>query len=102
MQKIIDSPSPFARNSISGRFVQRRGDGSVTLFWKQSQFQKAEIEGAEQASQFYPLVQRPKVAKSGELLYPFFDGKSQSEIRASYVRGGRRDIATRIFILNVE
>ena len=95
--------SPFARNSVFGYItVKGQDDQSVKVLWKQCQFQRDEVEGAEEAAKFYPLVQRARIARSGELIYPYFDGKSQFEIRVSYIRGGRNDESALEILLHLE
>jgi len=61
-----------------------------------------EFEGAEGASDFYPFVQRPKRAHGGEVLYPFFEGTTQFEVRQRYIASSMVDILLRNWILEVE
>ena len=94
--------SPFATNSTFGRFVSLTVPVNENVFWKRCRFPQAEIEGSEEAVRFYSLVQRPIRAVTGELLYKYFEGTSQAEIRLLYIKGGRKDTKLRNHILHIE
>ncbi|KAI0427083.1 hypothetical protein F5Y09DRAFT_350652 [Xylaria sp. FL1042] len=81
----------FSANS-SSYIVKTKPPGTIfDIFVKVSSFAEDELNGAITASRFFPRVTVPWIADSGELLYPFFNGTTVSDIRLSYIRGGRRD-----------
>ncbi|OTB01260.1 hypothetical protein M426DRAFT_14699 [Hypoxylon sp. CI-4A] len=61
----------------------------VKVFCKRTPYYKEEADGARQVALFYPHTQIPQVAASGELLYPFFEGSTQADLRLSYIRDNR-------------
>ncbi|KAG8529859.1 uncharacterized protein KY384_005340 [Bacidia gigantensis] len=64
---------------------------TVKIFCKRSKNGPQERWGAEKAACFYPRVQIPLIHRSGQLLYPYFRGKTESELRMSFIQGGRSD-----------
>jgi len=99
--------SPLAQCSEFGVVLAELGkDSYMRLYWKDSMNGSAanenEFEGAERAADFYPFVQRPKRALGGEVLYPFFDGTTQFEVRQRYISNSNVDILLRNWILEVE
>jgi len=97
--------SRMARNSDFGVISAELGN-DMRLYWKDSKLDSAandhEFQGAEGASEFYPFVQRPMRAQGGEIVYPFFNGRSQFEERARYIANSRVDVLLRNWILEVE
>lgn len=77
-------------------------DSNSILFCKRSKFKEQELRGANQAALFYPQVQIPSISRSGHLLYPFFEGRTEAEIRLSYIRSGRSDPQFLVTILHTE
>ena len=66
--------------------------GTTTkLFCKRSQYAQQETEGAMKAATYGIRVQVPHIISSGELLYPLFEGTTESELRLSYLRSGGSD-----------
>ena len=64
--------------------------GEVTkIFCKRSQHAQQEFEGAMNAATFGLRVQLPHLTSSGELLYPFFEGMTESELRLSFIRSNQ-------------
>ena len=107
--KQIKISSPHAGGSHFGFFDLYGPKGeSRKVLWKEPNSihgrdkWEAELKGAEYASKYYPFVQRAVKAKSGELLYPYFDGKLQSEERVRYIKSGRKNLLLQNFILGIE
>ncbi|KAI4117343.1 MAG: hypothetical protein LQ338_007570 [Usnochroma carphineum] len=87
-------PSVFTSNSTAAEVAlppNMLGAKATKIFCKRSQHSQQEIEGATNAAAFYPNIQLPHVTSSGELLYPFFEGMTESELRLSFHRSGRSD-----------
>ena len=88
-----DLPSSgFSSNSstYTAELLGPHGD-CLKVFGKRSRHYRNEVEGASLAASFYSRVQLPSVTASGDLLYPFFEGLTESQLRQSYVEGGRHD-----------
>ena len=85
-------PSVFTSNSLTAEVTlpaHTLGGKVIKIFCKRSQHPQQEVEGAINAAAFYPRVQLPHITSSGELLYPFFRGTTESELRLSFHRGGQ-------------
>ncbi|KAI0459978.1 hypothetical protein F5B21DRAFT_523865 [Xylaria acuta] len=91
----------FSHNSTSYR-ATTLPPNAIEIFVKKTPYAKDELEGARMAMEFFPRITVPHLAHSGELLYPYFAGITQSDARLSYIRNGRRDITLLDFILHVE
>jgi len=94
----VDRPqSMFSSNSTASE-VMLPGDTPeappIRIFCKHSVHQKQELEGAMMAAKFYPYVQLPRLARSGELLCPYSEGSTESELRFSFIRGGSSNANT--------
>ncbi|KAI1352180.1 hypothetical protein F5Y01DRAFT_324609 [Xylaria sp. FL0043] len=86
-----DHEPQFSHNS-SSYTVKTKPPGNIfDIFVKVSAFAEDELNGGKTASCFFPRVTVPQIASSGELLYPFFNGSTESDVRLSYIRGGRQD-----------
>lgn len=86
--------SVFTSNSTAAEVTlpaNTMGGMATKIFCKHSHHSQQEVEGATNAAAFYPRVQLPRVTSSGELLYPFFEGMTESELRLSFHRSGRSD-----------
>ncbi|KAL8917911.1 MAG: hypothetical protein Q9208_007654 [Pyrenodesmia sp. 3 TL-2023] len=84
-------PSAFSSNSTAAECTLPAGTLDETptkLFCKRSHYPQQEVRGASNAAAFGLRVQIPLVTSSGELLYPFFEGKTQSELRLSLYSSG--------------
>ncbi|KAI0805797.1 hypothetical protein GGR55DRAFT_653484 [Xylaria sp. FL0064] len=86
-----DHEPQFSHNS-SSYTVKTKPPGNIfDIFVKVSAFAEDELNGGKTASCFFPRITVPRIASSGELLYPFFNGSTESDVRLSYIRGGRQD-----------
>ena len=65
------------------------GGNLTKIFSKRSQHVQQEFEGAMNAATVGFRVQLPHVTSSGESLYPFFEGMTESELRLSYLQSSR-------------
>jgi len=90
--------SVFSSNSMHGMLTTLE---CPNLFWKESSHQDDEIHGARLASTYFPRVQHPQIARSGELIYDWFEGSIQAELRLSYLRS-KMDESQRDVILFAE
>ena len=84
--------SVFTSNSTAAEITLPADSvgGKVTkIFCKRSQHAQQEFEGAMTAASFGLRVQLPHLTSSGELLYPFFEGMTESELRLSFHRSSR-------------
>ncbi|KAL8355785.1 hypothetical protein RB601_001201 [Gaeumannomyces tritici] len=82
--------SVFSSNSSTYEVLVPAVEGDETkLFAKQSRHQLQEISGATTAAIYYPRIHIPRLTSSGNLLYPFFDGITEAELRMSFIHGGR-------------
>jgi hypothetical protein len=101
-----ESRSAFSSNSVNGRVTMSTDTpgsaATVDLFWKVSPFQDQELSASTHAASFYPNIQVPVVAASGELLYPLFVGRTEAEHRLSFIKGGRKCWETVEIILHTE
>ena len=106
LQGPIIQPSIFSSNSMNWTITLPPPQGTdleaVKLFCKRSIFAQHERAIAEQAAMFYPHIQVPSVAPSGDLLYPHFEGKSEAELRLSFIRAGRSDWRLSASIMEIE
>lgn len=102
----IIQPSIFSSNSTNWTITLPPPQGTnleaVKLFCKRSSFAQHERAIAEHAAIFYPHIQIPSVAPSGDLLYPHFEGKSEAELRLSFIRAGRGDWRLSASIMEIE
>ena len=83
--------SVFTSNSTAAEItlpVDGMGGKLTKMFCKRSEHVQQEFEGAMNAATFGLRVQLPHLASSGELLYPFFEGMTESELRLSYLQSG--------------
>lgn len=62
------------------------------IFCKRSQHIQQEFDRAMNAARFGLHVQLPQLTSSGELLYPFFEGMTESELRLSFLQSGRSNL----------
>ncbi|KAL8997558.1 MAG: hypothetical protein Q9169_003176 [Polycauliona sp. 2 TL-2023] len=88
------APSAFSSNSTNAEITISAGtvDGRLTkIFSKRSQNPQQELEGALKAAAFGIRVQVPRVALSGELWYPLFEGITESELRLRSYHNGWTD-----------
>lgn len=84
-------PSPFSSNSTAAEITLPAGTlgaKATRIFCKRCQYPEQEVQGALSAATFGLYVQLPYAMPSGELWYPFFEGKTESELRLSYHHGG--------------
>ena len=84
--------SVFALNSTTAEVTlpaDSVGENETKIFCKRSQHVQQEFEGARNAATFGFRVQLPHLTSSGELLYPFFEGMTESELRLSFLQSGR-------------
>ncbi|MDI1486554.1 MAG: hypothetical protein OHK93_005785 [Ramalina farinacea] len=106
LQGPVIQPSIFSSNSTNWTITLAPPQGTdleaVKLFCKRSNFAQHERAIAEQAAIFYPHIQIPSVAPSGDLLYPHFEGKSEAERRLSFIRAGRSDWRLSASIMEIE
>jgi hypothetical protein len=78
--------SPFSSNSQHGRLGLVRTPNPLTgLFWKLPCDLTAEISGSLMAGRYFPRVQYPRMCSSEELIYDWFEGSTQAELRLSYL-----------------
>ncbi|KAI1769465.1 hypothetical protein GGR53DRAFT_524646 [Hypoxylon sp. FL1150] len=80
--------------------------GETKIFCKRvlsAPWAEDEMNGAIMTSHYFPRVQLPRRSTSGLLLYPLFQGKTESEIRLSYIEEGRSnwDIAESLLYLEL-
>lgn len=87
-QPVPEKPSAFTSNS---KTFHVRIEGSTEIFCKESKYAQDEMQGARLASQFYPRTTIPHMSASGVLLYPFFSGTTESDLRLSYIVDGRKN-----------
>ncbi|KAI0490529.1 hypothetical protein F4859DRAFT_520297 [Xylaria cf. heliscus] len=91
----------FSHNSTSYR-AKALPPNPVEIFVKETPYAEDELKGAKMALEYFPRITVPSLARSGELLYPYFPGKTQSDARLSHVRNGRKDTDLINSILHVE
>ncbi|KAL9632917.1 MAG: hypothetical protein Q9204_003608 [Flavoplaca sp. TL-2023a] len=78
--------SAFSSNSTAAKITLpavSAGEVTSRIFSKCCQYPEQELQGARNAAAFGLHVQLPLIMPSGELWYPFFDGKTESELRLS-------------------
>ena len=78
--------SAFSSNSTAAKITLpavSTGEVTIRIFSKCCQYPEQELQGARNAAAFGLHVQLPLIMPSGELWYPFFDGKTESELRLS-------------------
>ncbi|TGJ85761.1 hypothetical protein E0Z10_g3008 [Xylaria hypoxylon] len=92
----------FSNNSSSYIVTTQHPLNSINIFVKVSEYAQDEFQGAKTASRYFPRISVPRMAKSGELLYPFFAGVTESDARLSYIRNGRQDMSMMESLLYVE
>ncbi|KAL8847764.1 MAG: hypothetical protein Q9221_007212 [Calogaya cf. arnoldii] len=79
-------PSAFSSNSTTAVITLSAfelGAVATKIFSKRCQHPAQELHGASSPAAFGLHVQVPHVTPSGELWYPFFEGKTESELRLS-------------------
>jgi len=82
--------SVFSSNSSTYDVLVPVAEGhKMKLFCKKSQHQLQEISGATTAAIYYPRIYIPRATASGDLLYPYFDGITESELRTDLISLGR-------------
>ncbi|KAK5631039.1 hypothetical protein RRF57_006754 [Xylaria bambusicola] len=81
----------FSQNSSSYIAIAKSADTTFNIFVKQTPFAQDELRGAVIGSEYFLRMSIPCITSSGELLYQFFPGRTASDVRLSYIRGGRRD-----------
>ncbi|RYC64665.1 hypothetical protein CHU98_g1567 [Xylaria longipes] len=91
----------FSHNSTSYRATTFPPD-PVEIFVKVTPYARDELQGAKMALEYFPRITVPRLAQSGELLYPYFPGTTQSDARLSYITNGRKDKNLLNSILHVE
>ncbi|KAF2971920.1 hypothetical protein GQX73_g1682 [Xylaria multiplex] len=92
----------FSNNSSSYIVTTRCSLNNIDIFVKESPYAEDELQGAKQASRYFSRILIPRMAKSGELLYPFFAGVTQSDVRLSYIQNGRQETAKAESLLYLE
>ncbi|KAI0414122.1 hypothetical protein F5X98DRAFT_390129 [Xylaria grammica] len=92
----------FSNNSSTYIVKTQHPLNGVDVFVKESSHAQEELQAAKEASRYFPRIVIPRMAKSGELLYPFFAGITQSDIMLSYIQGGRQDTSMMESILYLE
>jgi len=80
------SLSRFSSDSTHGLLTLDL-EATPRVFWKQSKYNVAEVQGSMLAADYFPLTQRPLVTSSGYLLCPEFLGKTQADWRYGYCSG---------------
>ncbi|KAL8674418.1 MAG: hypothetical protein Q9168_001151 [Polycauliona sp. 1 TL-2023] len=88
------APSAFSSNSQTAEIMipaGTAGEIATKLFSKRCQDPQQELQGALNAAAFGLRVQVPHDTFSGELWYPFFEGKTESELRLSFYHKGWTD-----------
>ena len=81
--------SVFTSNSTASEITlpaDQLGGTATKIFCKRSLHPQQEFEGAINAAAFGLRVQLPHLTSSGELLYPFFEGMTESELRLLFHR----------------
>ena len=97
--------SVFTSNSTTAMItlpVDGVGGKLTKIFCKRSQHAQQELEGAMNAATFGLRVQLPHLTSTGELLYPFFEGMTESELRLSFLQSDRSDWYAAEALLNAE
>ncbi len=98
-------PSVFTSNSTATEITlpaDTTGEKVTKIFCKRSKHPQQEFEGAMNAAAFCLRIQLPHLTASGELLYPFFEGMTESELRLSFQRSGRSDWSAAETVLYAE
>ncbi|KAI1190323.1 hypothetical protein F5B17DRAFT_387613 [Nemania serpens] len=98
-----DSHKPqFSRNSVSYKVTTTPPENVVDIFVKVSPYAQDEFQAAKMVSRYLPRVLKPRMALSGELLYPYFPGRTESDAWLSYIQSRRQDTSLAESILYVE
>ncbi|KAI0536549.1 hypothetical protein GGR58DRAFT_528117 [Xylaria digitata] len=92
----------FSNNSSSYIVTTRYPLNNIYIFVKESPYAEDELQGAKLASRYFPRISIPRMAKSGELLYPFFAGVTESDARLSYIQNGRQETSKAESLLYLE
>ncbi|KAI1131196.1 hypothetical protein F5Y10DRAFT_287424 [Nemania abortiva] len=92
----------FSRNSASYTVTTRGPGDIVDMFVKSTPYAEDELRSAKMARRVFPRIFVPRLANSGELLYPLFRGITVSDGRLAYINGGRQDQKLLESILHVE
>ena len=82
--------SPFSSNSKHGIAKISTATEVNGLFWKECPYENAEIQGSILAQLYYPRVQVPRIARTGELVYDWFQGSTQAELRFLYLNSTQK------------
>ena len=101
----IDTLPFFTSNSINKVIiipVDSVEDSAIKVFCKRSKYQEQEVRGAQEAALFYPQVQISSISRSGHLLYPLFEGRTEAEHRLDFIRSGRSNLHHFEVILTTE
>ncbi|KAI0205170.1 hypothetical protein F4808DRAFT_473243 [Astrocystis sublimbata] len=91
----------FSQNSTSYR-VATLSPNPVEIFVKVTSHAEDELRGAIEASHYFPGITMPRLASSGELLYPYFPGQTVSDARLAYIKTGRQNSKLLNSILHAE
>ncbi|KAI1166338.1 hypothetical protein F5B18DRAFT_667689 [Nemania serpens] len=98
-----DSHKPrFSHNSASYKVATNPPENIVDILVKVSPYAQDELQAASTASRYFPRVLKPRMARSGELLFPCFSRRNESDIRLSYIQSGRQDMSHASSILYIE
>ncbi|KAL9577657.1 MAG: hypothetical protein Q9212_006228 [Teloschistes hypoglaucus] len=103
--RLLRPKSVFTSNSTATKVTLQLQSPEIiatNIFCERSQNPLDEINGAANSATFPLNVQLPQVARSGELLYPFFEGMSESELHFSIHRGGFSDASEMETLLYAE
>ncbi|KAI0106486.1 hypothetical protein GGR51DRAFT_571425 [Nemania sp. FL0031] len=92
----------FSHNSTSYMATTQGPGDAVDIFVKVTPHANAELQAATMARRIFPRVFVPRMANSGELLYPLFRGTTVADALLSYVQGGRQDMKLVETILHVD
>ncbi|KAI1365845.1 hypothetical protein F5Y08DRAFT_338248 [Xylaria arbuscula] len=63
----------------------------IDIFVKETPHAHDEYDGALRSGGYFRRVSIPRLVDSGTLLYQYFPGRTASDVRLSYVLGGRKD-----------
>ena len=101
-QRILSIFSSNSINFVTTVALESDKQSNAKLFCKLSSSQAQEIWGARQAALYFLLVQMPRLHASGYLLYPFFEGCSEAEIRLTFIQTGQSNRELLETILHTE
>ncbi|KAJ8125633.1 hypothetical protein O1611_g8004 [Lasiodiplodia mahajangana] len=92
----------FSRNSTSYTVTTQAPGDVVDIFVKVTPYANDELNAAKMARRIFPRLFVPRMANSGELLYPLFRGITGSDARLSYIQGERQNMKLVESILHVD